>query len=221
MNRIMCQKPAVEFEKFTVLQGNVRSRLSWSFAPSVMAIVLSIVMVFGLSPSANAQTKPFTADQATFLAEMTTFIMDADRKEGRKFMEEEFAPVWNGSFYNERQRVQIMNISNFMLKKRFSAFPDFRDLMSVVTAFPNSGRTSEEMDAWLRGLEQMVESGRKQNVVTFLGMCAGLFRESTIFKSASTEWKSRTNKFTFQFDSIPLIIFPRSDLVCLAKEIVR
>ena len=217
MNRYMYQKPEAKVARISVLVCNALSLTRRAFAPSVMAGLWSIIMVVGPTPSANAQTKPFTADQATFLQEMTTFIMDADRKEGKKFMEEEFAPVWNGSFYNERQRIQIIDISNFMLKKRFSAFPNFRDLMTVITAFPNGGRSSDEVDAWLRGLEHMVESGRKQNVVTFLGMCAGLFRENTIFKSASTEWKSRTNKFTFQFDSIPLIIFPRSDLVCLAK----
>ena len=34
----------------------------------------------------QAQTKPFPTDQALFLQEMTTFLVEADKKEGRPFM---------------------------------------------------------------------------------------------------------------------------------------
>ena len=117
----------------------------------------------GLHPAvalpAQAQTKPFSTDQALFLQEMTDFLVAADKKEGKPFMEEVFTPVWNGTYYSERQRMRIVEVANFMLKKRFEAFPHFRDYLAAVAAFPNSGRSAAEFDAWMQGMDELVQSG--------------------------------------------------------------
>ncbi|MBL0126967.1 MAG: hypothetical protein IPP83_05795 [Flavobacteriales bacterium] len=164
-----------------------------------------------------SQTKPFSADQALFLQEMTAFLNEADKKEARPFIEQVFAPVWNGTYYSERQRVRIVEVSNFMLKKRFEAFPGFRDYLDCVAAFPGTGRSATEFDAWMQGMETLVQGSRKQNVSAFITTCAGLFRNGDLLKSPSTTWRSRSKAFTFTFDSIPLITFARTDLVCMAK----
>lgn len=177
----------------------------------------ALCIVLLTSASSFAQTKPFSTDQALFLQEMTTFIVDADKKEGRAFMEQVFTPVWNGSYYSAAQRVRVVEVANYMLKKRFEAFPHFRDYLAAVAAFPSGGRPAAEFDAWMQGLDKLVQSGRKQNVTSFITMCAALFKDNTMFSSASTQWRSRTNKFTFAFDSIPMVVFPKTDLICTAK----
>jgi hypothetical protein len=167
--------------------------------------------------TAHGQAKPFSNDQALFLQEMTAFLVAADKKEGKPFMEQVFSPVWNGSYYNAAQRGRIVEVANYMLKKRFEAFPHFRDYLTAIAAFPNGGRSPQEFDAWMQGMDRIVQSGRKQNVVSFIATCAGLFKDNTMFASASTTWRSRSPKFTFEFDSIPKIVFSNTDLVCSAK----
>ena len=185
-----------------------------------LARQLPLMVLFGLAlgPGAYAQTKPFSSDQALFLEEMTTFLVGADKKEGRPFMEEVFAPVWNGAYYTEVQRVRIVEVANFMLKKRFEAFPNFRDYLASIAAFPTGGRSSAEFDAWMKGLSGLVENGRKQNVVAFISTCAGLFKDNTLLATPSTIWRARSNAFTFAFDSVPFVKFGRTDLVCIAKK---
>ena len=58
-------------------------------------------------------------------------------------------------------------------------------------------------------MDKLVQSGRKQNVVAFIATCANLFKDNTMFASASTQWRSRSTKFTFEFDSIPKIVRAR------------
>lgn len=179
-----------------------------------------VVMSIGLGallPDVQAQSKPFSTDPAVFLEEMTAFLVEADRKEGKPFMEQVFAPVWNGTHYGAAQRARIIEVANFMQKKRFQAFPEFRDYLASIAAFPATGRAATEFDAWMQGMDKMVQSGRKQNVTSFIAMCAGLFKDNTMFKSASTQWRSRSGRFTFAFDSVPMVVFPKSDLVCLSK----
>lgn len=167
--------------------------------------------------TAFAQQKPFSTDQALFLQEMTAFLTEADKKEARPFVEQVLAPAWNGTYYTERQRVRVVEVANFMLKKRFDAFPGFRDYLDCVAAFTTTGRGAAEFDAWLQGMEKLVQGARKQNVQAFITTCANLFREGALVKSPSTTWRARSKSFTFAFDSIPKIHFAKTDLVCLAK----
>jgi len=180
--------------------------------------LLMLVAFFACIPSSTfAQTKPFSTDQALFLQEMTEFIVAADKREGRPFMEQTFTPVWNGPYYTAAQRVRITEVANFMLKKRFEAFPHFRDYLGAIAAFPTGGRSGAEFDAWMQGMEKLIQSGRKQNVVAFIATCANLFKDNTMFASASTKWRSSSGKFTFVFDSVPKVVFPKADLICTAK----
>jgi hypothetical protein len=167
--------------------------------------------------SSFAQTKPFSSGQALFLQEVSEFIIAADKKEGKPFMEQVFTPAWNSTWYSERQRVKVVEVANFMLKKRFEAFPHFRDYLSAVAAFPGTGRSAAEFDAWMQGMDQLVQGNRKQNVVAFVATCAGLFKDNTLISGASTVWRSRSPQFTFVFDSVPMVRFAKTDLVCLAK----
>ncbi|HRD53062.1 MAG TPA: hypothetical protein PKY96_10500, partial [Flavobacteriales bacterium] len=105
--------------------------------------------------AASAQQKPFSSDQALFLQEMSAFMVAADKKEGKAFMEGVFAPAWNGTYYNERQRIKVAEVANFMLKKRFDAFPGFRDYLDCVAAFPATGRDASEFDAWMQGMDKL------------------------------------------------------------------
>jgi hypothetical protein len=108
-------------------------------------------------------------------------------------------------------------MANFMLKKRFEAFPHFRDFLAAVAAFANSGRSAAEFDTWMKSLDDMVQSGRKKNFASFIEMCAGLFKDNSIYKSASTNWRSSNGNFTFEYDTVPKVVFAKLDLVCLAK----
>ena len=167
--------------------------------------------------AAQAQIKPFSTDRAIFLQEVTDMLVAADKKEGRAFTEQVFAPVWNGDYYSERQRIRVVEVANFMQKKRFEAFPHFRDYLAAVAAFPTGGRKATEFDAWLQGMEELVQRGRKQNVADYIAMCANLLSRGVLYESASIQWRSSAKSFTFAYDSVPKIHFPKAELVCMAK----
>ncbi len=184
--------------------------------PGIRAL-MGLVLFWCFGSGLHAQTKPFSSDQALFLQEVTDFLVNADKKEDKPFMEQVFTPAWTGTWYSERQRVKVVEVANFMLKKRFEAFPHFRDYLAAVAAFPSTGRSTAEFDAWMQGMDQLVQGNRKQNVVAFVATCAGLFKDNTLISSASTTWRSRSAQFTFAFDSVPVVRFAKTDLVCTAK----
>lgn len=164
-----------------------------------------------------AQGKPFSADPDAFLQEVNEMMVGADKKEGRAFMENTFTPMWTGAFLDRSRKARVIEVANFMQKKRFDAFPHFRDYFGAVAAFPAGGRSTAEFDAWLQAMDQLVQKGRKQNVAAFINMCRDLFQENVIYRSASTTWRSTSAKFTFGFDSVAYVAFPKADLICLSR----
>jgi hypothetical protein len=179
--------------------------------------LLSCALALLASLQVSAQTKAFTNDQAVFLQEMTTFLVEADKKEGKPFMEQEFAPAWNGAFFNQAQRTRIVDLANVMLKKRFEAFPGFRDYLGSLVAFVGGGRSAADLETYMTCLENAAKSSRKQNLSDLIAMSASLFKDNTFYKGASVQWQSSSPNFTFAFDSVPKVVFANLDLRCLAK----
>ena len=190
------------------------ARSLWRLPPrSFFALVFMVASIWAV-----AQTKPFSSDQAIFLQEITDFLEAADKKEARPFIEQTFAPAWNGTFLTGAMRIKVVEVANYMQKKRFEAFPSFRDYLGAVAAFATSGKSAAEFDAWMASNQKIIDGGRKKQFSDFIAVCAGLFKENVLYASASTVWKSSSNQFTFAYDTVPKILFERMDLKCYAKR---
>lgn len=184
--------------------------------PLLSALVLTVSFLIGPS-AAQGQAPVFTNDQAAYLGEVNDFLVSANKKEGAAFMETVFTPFWNGPFLNNEQRSRFVAISNVMAKKRFTAIPDFKEMLNTAATFPVKGHSSAEFDAWLKGLEQAGRSSRKQDLADFLEMGHALLSDNILFSAASSYWRSRNGKFTFAFDSVPKVHFPVTDLVWASR----
>lgn len=179
---------------------------------SFRIVILAASMLIG-SFSAWAQAPVFSNDQAAYLSEITSFLVGANKKEGTAFVETVFTPFWNGPNLSQDQRSRIVAISNTMAKKRFSAIPDFKEMLNTAANFPLKGHSSAELDAWLKGLEQAGRSSRKQDLTDYLDMSNGLLSNNVLYTTASSIWRARAGKFTFAFDSVPKVEFNTMDLV--------
>lgn len=182
-------------------------------ATRALRLLAGTACLWALGTPVQAQAPNFPNDQEAFLGEMTSFLTGANKKEGSAFMETVFAPFWNGSQLRADQRQRIVALSNVMGKKRFSAFPDFRDFLATAAAFPAKGHTQDELDAWLKSLEVAGQSSRKQNLVDMLAMSRDLLMDNIVYRTASGDWHTRTNRFTYAYDTVPKIEFGATDLV--------
>ena len=187
--------------------------MNWTGQTKIFAVAFGILA--GIA--AKAQAPVFSDDQAAYLGEITKFLVDANKKEGTAFVETVLQPFWNGPHLNQQQRSRIVVASNVMAKKRFSALPDFKEMLETAAAFPQKGHASAEFDAWLKGLEQAGRSSRKQDLADYLAMSHGLLAERVLFRTASAHWRARASNFTFGFDSVPKVDFPTTDLVWASR----
>lgn len=179
---------------------------------------LSILAAALLAPaSGSAQAPVFPEEQTAFLVEITKFMVEADKKEGTAFIEKTFTPFWNGPYLDQPLRSRLVAITNTMAKKRFQALPDFKEMLGAAAAFEKKGHGQAEFDAWMKGMERAGRSTRKQDLADYIEMSDGLMANTTLYKGAGATWRSRAEKFTFAFDSVPKVIFPKADLVWAIK----
>ncbi|MBK9542578.1 MAG: hypothetical protein IPO49_09700 [Bacteroidetes bacterium] len=168
------------------------------------------------SPAVFAQgIKNFTTDPAKFQEEMKTFLMETDKKEGEKIMEA-FELVWTAGKFNADQQQSIYKTSNAMLRKRMKAFPDFKNYILALTSFASSTQSAQSFSAWQISLDKLLLMPAKY-FANYMVTCNNLFRSNTLYESVSTNWHSDNSNYSFDFDSIPKIVFPALNLVCTSK----
>lgn len=176
-----------------------------------------LIFIFSVGQIQAQSPKTFTHEKEKFLSEVSSFLIDADKKEGKDFVENIFTPVWNDpTAYNDQELEQIYSIADLMLKKRMRAFPDFKNFLYSIAVFPSSSQ-KENFDVWMKTLNELINSSRKSNFTDYIEMSANLFSDNTFFQSNTTQWRSSKDNFEFVFDSLPKVKFQDINLICLAK----
>lgn len=167
----------------------------------------------------QGQTKRnFTHTTEGYHEEVSDLLTDANKKDGKDFIENEFAPAWNSDKFSESARKRIYDISDEMLKKRLQAYPDFRNFFTTLVMFTKSRQSDESFQSWLTIMEELLKERRKTNLIAFIENSAALFEDNTFYRSRSTLWQASNDKYTFEFDSVPKVHFEQIDLRCLSKN---
>lgn len=171
--------------------------------------LLSVTSFFTL----NAQVSSFSEEPVAFYSEMEKFFTDADKKEGSRFMEEEFGPYWNGTL-DEETRNALYALSNALLKQRFRAYPEFYDVLWVLMRLDSE---TENQSAYLESMEALVTK-KKSDLEQYNSCIAGFLRDGTIFEKSTVKWRIRARSYELRGGKQPLILIPRAQLVCYAKR---
>ncbi len=181
--------------------------------PRYLFLLFSFCL-FGLNSQSQA-LKNFTSDPVKYSEDMQKFLEETDKKEAGKIMEE-FVVVWNGGKFSPTQQDVIYRTSNAMLRKRMKAFPDFKNYIIALTSFAKSKQTQQSFTAWQASLDKLLLMPAKF-FANYIMTCNNLFRDNSLYQSASTNWHSDNDTYSFEFDSLPKIVFPGMNLISTSK----
>lgn len=182
----------------------------------IVFLIFIFLNIFCLSIPAFSQTiKNFTSDPQKFVEEMQKFLEETDKKETGKIMDE-FIPLWTGGKFSPQQQEGIYKTSNAMLRKRMKAFPDFKNYIIALTSFAKSTQSQSSFTSWQSGLEKLLLMPARF-FANYMITCNNLFRDNTLYQSPSTNWHSDNSSYSFEFDSLPKIVFPALNLICSSK----
>lgn len=185
---------------------------------NALKYAISVVLCFYfISEQAIAQTKiqTFSESDETILDEFLQLLETWDKKQARNFMDE-FSEAWFNKI-NMEQKKFVRETCNLMLKKRSKPYPDFTNFLGSVANFANGNQSAESFKAWKSGIEKLLQGKTMTGFYNYCDMSAGLFKNNTFYQSATTQWRSSSSDYKFEYDSVPKVVFGKTDISCYAK----
>ncbi|MBU0489812.1 MAG: hypothetical protein KKD31_17870 [Bacteroidetes bacterium] len=134
-----------------------------------------------------------------------------------EFMEP-FNLLWNSEQFSSERKMDMINTSNLMLKKRVKAFPYFSNYIQCMKLMVETQRADVEYKDWVLSLNALIKRPNANQFNQYVEMTLNLLKDKTIYKSPSTEWKITTSDFKFEFGEEPIVRVGVNDLFCYANK---
>lgn len=179
-------------------------------------LFLCLLFLSCFSVTAFAQLNPikqYTEDPIKFLEEIKTMfeVTNMSKKEIKDYMEQ-FTLVWNSPKCNDKLKKATYNSCNLMIKKKLRILPEYKSYLSSVMNFVNSNQSEDNFLAWQDCINKILNGKIIRYYSEYLEMSENLFASNTFYKTAVVEFSSSNNNYKFEFDSVPIVIFPSMNL---------
>ncbi|MCX6296122.1 MAG: hypothetical protein NTX97_08645 [Bacteroidetes bacterium] len=168
------------------------------------------------SKSSSAQINPvkqFSEEPVAFLNEVLSMFeaTNMEKKEVANFMQD-FALAWNNPKCNENLKKSIVSSCNLMIKKKMRILPEYKSYLSSVKNFINSNQSEDNFLMWQECINKILNGKIIKNFSDYLEMSDNLFSTNSFYNSSVIRYGSNTNKYIFEYDSVPKVIFPNLNL---------
>ena len=188
----------------------------------IILIALGTIFLssFFCAPIFAQAPKSFSADSVQFLSEMSDYFssVKGKEKEGKEFIKEQFKPFWFGGHLSDEKRKFVYATSMAMLQKKLRPYPDYFNFFSALINLYTKAKLQENsIKSWQMSLEKLISKSSAKKLSDFLEASNDIFGMNKLYQSPSVEWFTGTNNFEFSFDSLPKIIFEKTDLFCAVK----
>jgi hypothetical protein len=175
-----------------------------------------------ISLQSNAQVNPikqFSEDPIKFLDDIKTMLeaTNLDKKDVKHYLEK-FTLVWNSPKYNDKLKKATYDCCNLMVKRKLRILPEYKSYLSSVMNFVNSDQTEDNFSTWQECINKILNGKALKNYSDYLEMSENLFESNTFYKSAVIEYSSNSNKYYFEYDTVPLVIFPKFNLKIMNNQ---
>ena len=117
---------------------------------------------------------------------------------------------------NDYQIQMMTNMCNKMLKKRMKAIPDFKTYIYSIISFFTTQQSEDSFDTWNITINKLIDD-KKRYFTVFLNNCNNIFLYNAVYITKNVKWQGTSNTFSFDYDSLPKVVFPEMDLFCVAK----
>src|ERR1035437_6509684 len=185
----------------------------------LLPVFFILFFIFQKSIAQINPIKQFTEDPIKFLDEIKTMFetTNMEKKELKNFMEQ-FTLVWNSPKYDDQLKKATYSSFNQMVKKKLRILPEYRSYLIAVSNFVNSNQSEDNFTSWQECINKILNEKTNRNYSDYLDMSLNLFATNTFYKSSVVEYASSNNKYIFEYDSIPKVIFPSLNLRCYNNQ---
>ncbi|MBA3705370.1 MAG: hypothetical protein H0W84_05575, partial [Bacteroidetes bacterium] len=178
--------------------------------------IILLITVFIFIQRSSAQLNPikqFSEDPIQFVEEVKIMfeVTNIDKKVLKAYMEQ-FTLAWNSPKMNPALKKTVYTTCNLMVKKKLRILPEYQSYISSVMNFVNSNLSEDNFLSWEESINKILNGKTLKNFSEYLEMSENLFASNTFYKSAVVQYSSNNNKYIFEYDSVPKVIFPSLNL---------
>ncbi len=152
--------------------------------------------------------KQYTEDPVKFLEEIKTTLeaTNMDKRDIRDYMEK-FTLLWKSPKYTDNLKKATYSTCNLMIKKKLRIMPEYKSYLNSVMNFANSNQSEDNFLTWQSCINKILNGKVLKFYSDYLEMSENLFESNTFYKSAVISYASNSNKYIFEYDSVPIVIF--------------
>lgn len=162
----------------------------------------------------NAQAiREFTRDTGQYVTELSTFTgTHLETSEMPEF--QRFLHVYDSLSYE--QQLEIIEVSNLMLKRRCRPRPHFIKYQKIMMEFFTEHKTSHGYEDWLAGFTMFLKRDDASNAAIdqLLTLSLNLLDGNILYKSNSISWMVSTPSFQFRTEEKLTISFEDVVVAC-------
>lgn len=173
-------------------------------------ILVIFLFLFQVGSLIAQPMKSFSGTGEVFLKDLESFMEAADKKATNELLDV-FEPIWLTKF-NGAQQQTVVTVANAMLKKRMTAFPNFKNYIRCLIAWDEGKKSVQQFNDWHSTLEKTVTKLTSGKYDQYLQISEDLFRENALYKSEAITWYMGRGDFVFSYDSIPKVTFETTNL---------
>ena len=163
----------------------------------------------------NAQKlTQFSTDSVKFIKELNEFFIDnsANKKDAEEFITN-FGKFWKTPVFETKYRQAVYKTCNAMLQRKLKPYPNFVSYLNAVSNCIISKQDQSVFNNWQTCIDKIFAAKNLKSFANFLEMSENIFSNNVFYKSPTYTYRSQQSKFTFEFDSLPKVIFPEFTLV--------
>lgn len=182
----------------------------------IILLLFSLIVI--LTSSFTQTIKQFTSKIENYPLEVKDFIEQKDKKIAKEIFEQ-LTKVWNGSFYSNSDKENIVAVSNALLQKRALAIPHLENFERIIITFEQKNKN--DFIEWIKSMNYICK--QKNTTLNFIKNYMESIQEflthRNISVTSTVKWKIRGNQYRFVFTGEDLIIeVGKCNLVCFSKN---
>ncbi|MBA3972187.1 MAG: hypothetical protein H0X46_08590, partial [Bacteroidetes bacterium] len=177
-------------------------------------ILLLVIICSGANSFAQLNPiKEFSVDPLKFLEEVKVMFeaTNMEKKDIKEFVES-FALAWNSPECNDNLKKSIVGTCNLMIKKKLRILPEYKSYLTSVKNFINSDQSETNFLTWQECINKILAGKVIRNFSDYLEMSENLFESNSFYNSSVIRFSSNNNKYIFEYDSVPKVIFPSMNM---------
>ncbi|MBK7818058.1 MAG: hypothetical protein IPJ60_11320 [Sphingobacteriaceae bacterium] len=158
----------------------------------------------------------FSSDTAKYISDLSIYFIDntGSRIEAENYLKD-FISKWENNELAGYWKETIIETSNLMAAKRLKPNPFFLSYYNIIYNFIESKQPLENFEKYMKCAKKMMNSKVNKNIQDYFTLGENAFKGNILYKSPSYIYYTYEPNYTFEYDSVPKVVFKDVTLIGL------